>query len=99
MDKETVTNLAREAGFDISEKWQQISCDGYDYTDEMQKFAALVVSHEIEACAKYVEKIGKDYLKAGDVSGSGVCGYVSGMLRMRSNARNQQPARSDGRLQ
>jgi hypothetical protein len=46
MNGEEIIRMAREAGLDP---------DLWNYTDAFERFAALVASHEREACAKVCE--------------------------------------------
>ena len=60
-DKENIINLARQAGLEILslDGEDEVGCgDGYHIqTDLIERFAALVVEHEREACAKVCEGI------------------------------------------
>jgi hypothetical protein len=48
-----VIELAREAGFDVS---NTIGIEGYDCTDEVTKLVALVAARERERCAQLCEE-------------------------------------------
>ena len=50
MDREEIIRMAREAGFQVYETDVWIT-DGW-WLEELERFAALVASHEREACAK-----------------------------------------------
>ena len=50
MDKEEIIRMAREAGFQVYETDVWIT-DGW-WTEELERFAALVAAAEREACAK-----------------------------------------------
>jgi hypothetical protein len=55
MDRENIIKLAREAGFEVygTDVW---ITDGW-WLEELERFAALVVAAEREACAKACEDI------------------------------------------
>ena len=50
MDREEIIRMAREAGFEVYETDVWIT-DGW-WTEELERFAALVAAAEREACAK-----------------------------------------------
>ena len=50
MDREDIIRMAREAEFEVYETDVWIT-DGW-WTEELERFAALVAAHEREACAK-----------------------------------------------
>jgi hypothetical protein len=50
MNKEDITRMAKEAGFEVYETDVWIT-DGW-WLEELERFAALVAEHEREACAK-----------------------------------------------
>ena len=63
MDREQIIRMAREAEFEVYETDVWIT-DGW-WTEELERFAALVAAAEREACAKVVE----DYCGAWDDEG------------------------------
>ena len=52
MNREDIIRMAREAGF---EELFKDSHDWVCFTDEIERFAALVAAAEREACAKFIE--------------------------------------------
>ena len=60
MNRETIIQMAREAGFEVHERKQQarVGIDaliGVDSTAKLERFAALVAASEREECAKVCE--------------------------------------------
>jgi hypothetical protein len=56
MTRDTIIALAREAGGHVSSfhgRWVM-------YTDDLERFAALVAAHEREACAKVCDDLWED---------------------------------------
>jgi hypothetical protein len=58
--RDDIIGMAREAGFEIHERKQQVRVGmdaliGIDSTDKLERFAALVASAEREACEKVCE--------------------------------------------
>ena len=62
MDREEIIRMAREAGFEVYETDVWIT-DGW-WTEELERFAALVAAREREACAKRLEGVGCDHCAA-----------------------------------
>ena len=52
MTRDDIIHMAREAGF---EELFEHSDDWVCFTEEIERFAALVAAHEREACAKLAE--------------------------------------------
>ena len=64
MTQEEIIRMAREAGFDIEEGLFPFEAaeDKYIGTERtLERFAALVVAHEREACAKLARKASDNY--------------------------------------
>lgn len=55
MTREDVIRMAREAGFTDAS-----FCRWSAYTDDLERFAALVAAAEREACAKVADEVGDD---------------------------------------
>ena len=55
MDREDIIRMAREAGFEVYETDVWIT-DGW-WTEELERFAALVAAAEREACAKACDEL------------------------------------------
>ena len=58
MDRENIIRMAREAEFEVYETDVWIT-DGW-WTEELERFAALVAKHEREACAKVCDGMDHD---------------------------------------
>lgn len=54
MSKEDIIAMARQSGFDTY-KNETAGVEGYDCTEELERFAALVAAKEREACAQVCE--------------------------------------------
>ena len=68
MTRDDIIRMAEEAGFqtDLQDVW--ITYDGI-WSEEFERFAALVAAAEREACAKYVaESFGKELVDGQDVA-------------------------------
>ena len=59
MNREDIIKLAREAEFEVYETDVWIT-DGW-WTEELERFAALVAAHEREACAKVCDQMFHDW--------------------------------------
>ena len=60
MNRDETIAMAREAGFEVHERKQQVRVGvdallGIDSTDKLERFAALVAAKEREACALVCE--------------------------------------------
>ncbi len=54
MTKDEIIAMARQSGFDTY-KNETAGVEGYDCTEELERFAALVAAKEREACAQVCE--------------------------------------------
>ena len=54
MTKDEIIAMARQSGFDTY-KNETAGVEGYDCTEELERFAALVAAKEREACAHVCE--------------------------------------------
>ena len=59
---ERIKELARQAGFDVEDRTNEIWFDEGWYTSIVERFAELVRQDEREACAKACEKVHDDYI-------------------------------------
>ena len=59
MDREDIIRMAREAGFEVYETDVWIT-DGW-WTEELERFAALVAAHERESCARLCDQMFHDW--------------------------------------
>ena len=83
MTREDIIKLAREAGF------EQLGPDIEDwvcFTEEIERFAALVAAAERQACAKECDELAGMFFCYGDKSGA----EIAVSLRDTIRARGQQ---------
>jgi hypothetical protein len=59
---ERIKELAKQAGFDVEDRANEIWFDEGWYTSIVERFAELVRQDEREACAKACEKVHDDYI-------------------------------------
>ena len=64
MNREDITRMAREAGFDVDENHDVWITDGY-WLRELERFANLVAAAEREACA-VIAFNAKTYIEAAE---------------------------------
>ena len=64
MNREDITRMAREAGFDVDENHDVWITDGY-WLRELERFANLVAAAECEACA-VIAFNAKTYIEAAE---------------------------------
>ena len=74
MNREDIIKLAREAGFEVYETDVWIT-DGW-WTEELERFAALVAAAEREECAKACEEL-LTIISSGDEHRDGVADCIS----------------------
>ena len=87
MTQEDIIRMAQEAGIDIG-LWEKLddqdTCFGYSIGgihENLERFPELVVAHEREACAKYVES-----LMVGSQPLTVVMGAIGDAIRARGQA-------------
>ena len=66
MNREQIIRMAREAEFEVYETDVWIT-DGW-WTEELERFAALVAAHEREACAKVCDVLAVHPEYASDIT-------------------------------
>ena len=66
MNREDIIRMAREAGFEVYETDVWIT-DGW-WTEELERFAALVAAHEREECAKVCDVLAVHPEYASDIT-------------------------------